>query len=64
MSRHLGILGGGAKGSCHMVLRSPLRYAIKKRGSRVKGTRYSRAGWAALKNWRWKGYWFKLAKDI
>ena len=48
MSRHLGILGGGAKGSCHMVLRSPLRYTIKKRGSRVKGTRYSRAGWAAL----------------
>ena len=29
-----------------MVLRSPLREATRMVGRRVKGTRYSRAGWA------------------
>ena len=33
------IVGWGAKGSCHIDFRSPLRYAIIKRGSRVNGTR-------------------------
>jgi hypothetical protein len=31
-----------------MLRRSPFKYAIRKRGKRVKGTRYSNAGWAAL----------------
>ena len=32
-----------------MVLRSPFKYAIRNKGRRVKGTKYSKAGWAALK---------------
>ena len=38
-----------AKGSCHMVFRSPFKYAIAKSGNNVNGTKYSKAGWAALK---------------
>ena len=39
----------GANGSCHIVFRSPFKYAIKNRGSKVNGTKYNKAGWAALK---------------
>lgn len=38
-----------AKGSCHIVFRSPFRYAIKNNGDKVNGTKYKSAGWAALK---------------
>merc|ERR1719322_747533 len=38
-----------AKGSCHIVFKSPFRYAIKNNGDSVNGTKYRSAGWAALK---------------
>jgi len=38
-----------AKGSCHIVFKSPFRYAIKNSGDKVNGTKYNNAGWAALK---------------
>ena len=38
-----------AKGSCHIVFRSPFKYAIAKSGNNVNGTKYNKAGWAALK---------------
>lgn len=41
--------GWTMNGSLHILLKSPLRYAMVSSGRRVKGTRYSRAGWAALK---------------
>ena len=33
-----------AKGSCHIVFRSPFRYAIKNKGDNVNGTKYNNAG--------------------
>ena len=38
-----------ANGSCHIVFRSPFKYAIAKSGNNVNGTKYNKAGWAALK---------------
>ena len=40
-----------AKGSCHIVFKSPFRYAIKNSGDNVNGTKYNNAGWAALKTY-------------
>ncbi len=48
MSWYFGAGALAANGSCHMVRKSPFRYAMTIKGSSVKGTRYNKAGWAAL----------------